>query len=148
MSVENDPLFAFFAEVNAVSQLIETSLERVMPGGITLAQFVVLDHFMRSSVAHRGPAELARALKVTKATMTSTLQRLEAKALVAVAPDPADKRAKRVSITEPGRAMHEACLAAILPEMAHFKPLLGAVYVPGMTRDLARVRAVLEQKPA
>jgi DNA-binding MarR family transcriptional regulator len=148
MSAENDPLFAFFAEVSAVALLAETAFERVLPGELTMAQFAVLDHFVRSRVEKKGPAELARALKVTKATMTSTLQRLESKGLVAITPDPDDRRSKFVRPTPAGTAMRQACLDALTPELARFKPLLGAVYVPGMTRDLARVRAVLEQKPA
>lgn len=144
MSIENDPLFAFVTEVNIVSQLAETAFERVLPADITMAQFAVLDHFVRTKAQTRGPAELARLINVTKATMTSTLQRLEAKGLVAIVADPADKRAKKVSLTETGQAMRADCVAVLVPEFQRFKPLLGAVYLPGMTRDLARVRAVLE----
>lgn len=146
MNIENDPLFLFFTEVNAVAQLAETAFERVMPADMTMAQFSVLDHFIRTKAETRGPAELARHLKVTKATMTSTLQRLEAKGLVMIAPDPADKRAKKVSLTTAGVAMREDCVAGLAPEFARFKPLLGAVYLPGMTRDLVRVRAVLDPR--
>ena len=146
MNIEREPLLAFFREVEILAQLIQTALERVLPGGMTMAQFAVLDHFIRSESGVIAPAVLARALQVTKATMTSTLQRLESKGLILIVPDPDDGRAKRVSITEAGRAMRGDCLAAILPECERFKPLLGAVYIPGLTRDLARVRTVLDKE--
>jgi DNA-binding MarR family transcriptional regulator len=141
---QNEELFAFFNEVGIISQLGQTVFERVMPGGMTIAQFTVLNHFILLGVEKKGPAELARALQVTKATMTSTLQRLESKGLVAIAPDPSDGRSKHVSITEAGRSMREDCRKALLPELEKFRPLLGSVYIPGLTRDLARIRAILE----
>ena len=143
MSSENDPLFAFFAEVDALSLLAQTVFERALPAGLTIAQFNVLDHFVRSRATSRTPAELAGLLHVTKATMTSTMQRLQAKGLISVTPDQRDRRSKQIALTDAGRSMREECMARLLPELARFRPLLGAVYIPGLTRDLGRVRAQL-----
>jgi len=58
--------------------------------------------------------------------MTNTLQRLEARALVRIEPDPEDRRAKRVFFTQAGRAMHARCLAALGPELDRMGTALGA----------------------
>lgn len=54
---------------------------------------------------------VARALDVEPATVTKMVRRLEAAGLVARHPDPVDRRAARVVLTEAGRRAHEAALA-------------------------------------
>jgi DNA-binding MarR family transcriptional regulator len=63
-----------------------------------LALFTVLYHFTRLG-GERSPAAQADVCQVTRATMTSTLQRLECKGLISVVPDHADGRGKLVSMT-------------------------------------------------
>jgi DNA-binding MarR family transcriptional regulator len=109
-SALNDPV-AFRV---IISQLGSTLFERVMPGGMTLAQFSVLNRFVRIE-GPSSPLELARAFQVTKGTMTSTLRRLEARGWVTVRPDPGDGRAKCVAITASGRRARAQALAAIQP---------------------------------
>ncbi|MFY8040731.1 MAG: MarR family winged helix-turn-helix transcriptional regulator [Bosea sp. (in: a-proteobacteria)] len=109
-----DAFFAFFTEIGILAQLSQTQFERLMPAGMTLAQFTVLNHCVRVSDG-RSPATLARAFQVTKGTMTSTLQRLEQKGLVLIQSDPRGGRSKIVHITEAGRAMREACISATAP---------------------------------
>jgi hypothetical protein len=58
----------------------------------------VLNHCVRLG-DNRTPAELAAAFQVTRATLTSTLQRLEAKGFIRMARDPRDGRSKRVLLT-------------------------------------------------
>jgi DNA-binding MarR family transcriptional regulator len=107
--------FRVLNEIGIIAQLSQTAFERVMPSGMTLSQFTVLNHFVRLG-GSRSPAQLASAFQVTRATMTSTLQRLEAKGLVALHPDPADGRGKLVDITQAGKAMQSACIEALGPE--------------------------------
>jgi DNA-binding MarR family transcriptional regulator len=103
-----------FAEIAIVDQLVTNRLERVLPVGLSHAQFNVLTWF-----AHRGgeasPAELAGVFQVTKGAMTNTLQRLEAQGLVEVDPDPVDGRRKRVRVTHAGRRTHEQALVSMRP---------------------------------
>lgn len=103
-----------FAEIAAIDQLVTNRLERVLPVGMSHAQFSVLTWFaLRGGPAT--PAELAGAFQVTKGAMTNTLQRLEAQGLIAVEPDAFDGRRKRVTVTEAGRIGYDHALAALRP---------------------------------
>jgi DNA-binding MarR family transcriptional regulator len=51
--------------------------------------------------------QLAGAMQVTKAAMTNTVARLQAKGLLAVQPDPQDGRGKLVSLTPAGLAARQ-----------------------------------------
>ncbi len=113
---DDPPVFRFFTEIGIIEQLARNAFERVMPGGLTLSQFSVLNHFARRGGA-QSPLSLARAMQVSKGTMTNTLQKLEAKGLIAIAPDPADGRGKQVSATEAGLALRQAAIAALAPDL-------------------------------
>jgi DNA-binding MarR family transcriptional regulator len=139
-----DPdLFRLFNEIGIIAQLSGTLFERVMPAGMTLAQFTVLNHFARLGGPY-SPSQLASAFQVTKATMTSTLQKLEGKGLVSVSPDPKDQRGKLVAITEGGRAMRDQCLAAVGPELARLARHLDVAEAASLTEPLARLRQMLD----
>jgi DNA-binding MarR family transcriptional regulator len=138
-----DAFFAFFTEIGILAQLSQTRFERLMPAGMTLAQFTVLNHCVRVSDG-RSPATLARAFQVTKATMTSTLQRLEQKGLVAIHSDPRDGRSKIVHITEAGRAMRESCIAATRPWAEDLLAKFDAREISGLIPRLAALRIILD----
>jgi DNA-binding MarR family transcriptional regulator len=140
---DDPPLFRLFNEIGIIAQLAERLFESVMPKGMTLAQFSVLNHFTRLG-GERTPAALADAFQVTRATMTSTLQKLEAKGLVAVAGDPEDGRSKRVSITGAGRAMRDACIAALGPEIGRLEKLMDASSATAILPELKRLRGILD----
>jgi len=110
-----DPVtFEFFNEIGIIGQLSQNRLEQALPGSLKLPHFTVLNHFTRLG-GEQSPAELARAFQVTKGAMTNTIQRLEARGLIAVRPDPRDGRAKKVSLTDAGRAVRDDAVAAIAP---------------------------------
>ncbi len=111
----NKMVFEIFNDIGIISQLSSTMLAGVLPGGITQAQFTILNHFVRLGIADASPADLARAFQVTRPTITSTIARMERAALVAVLPDPRDGRGKRVSLTPAGRHMRDLCLDALSP---------------------------------
>ena len=141
-----DPLaFRVFNEIGIIEQLSRTMFERVMPDGLTLPQFVVLNHFVRLGGEH-SPARLASAFQVTRQTMTSTLQRLERGGYVALRPDPADGRAKIVSITERGRAMREACVAALQPVLERLSGIIDEKDLALMLPHLTRLRRILDEE--
>ena len=140
---ESDPLrlvFATFNEIGIIDQLASTRFTRVLPDGLQLPMFNVLNHFVRLG-GRRTPLELARAFQVSKGTMTNTLQRLEAQGLVAIRPHPSDRRSKTVEITEAGRAAREAALEALRPEADH---LLGLVAPGALAALLPALRALRE----
>lgn len=103
-----------FSEIGVIDQLVTNRFERILPDGLSHAQFSVLTWFRHQGCA-ASPAELARSFQLTKGAMTNTLQRLEAQGLVEVAADPDDGRRKRVTITPAGHGVHDAALTALRP---------------------------------
>ena len=139
MSDERDPpVFAFFNEVGIIEQLARNAFERVLPDGLRVSHFAVLNHFVRLG-GDWAPARLARAFQVTKGAMTNTLQKLEARGLVEIRPDPDDGRGKLVRITPAGRAARDAAVAALAPEM---EALDARFDVAAFTRALPFLREV------
>ena len=104
-----------FAEIGMIDQLATTRIERLLPEGLTSPQFSVLNHL--SHGRQETPASLARTFQVTKGAITNTLQRLESRGLVMVAPDPSDGRRKRVTITAEGLSAYDNSLGALRPMM-------------------------------
>lgn len=113
-SPQDRPDVRIFAEIAMIDQLVTNRLERVLPVGLSHAQFGVLSHLVRDG-STTTPAELARNFQVTKGAMTNTLQRLEAQGLVTVEPDPSDGRKKLVSLTPAGQTTHMTALSALKP---------------------------------
>jgi DNA-binding MarR family transcriptional regulator len=105
-----------FTEIGIIDQLVSNRMERVLPGGLSYAQFSVLVHFTRRG-GQESPAQLAKAFQVTKGAMTNTLQRLEAQGFVRIEPDAEDGRRKLVSITPAGVAAHDRGVMAMRPQM-------------------------------
>lgn len=139
-----DPLaFRVFNEIGIIEQLSRNRFERVMPPGMTLPQFSVLNHFVRLG-GESSPARLAAAFQVTRQTMTSTLHRLERAGLVSVRPDPADGRAKIVAVTDKGAAVRETCVAAVTPVLEHMTELAGTEDLAALLPALSRLRAALD----
>jgi DNA-binding MarR family transcriptional regulator len=115
--------FRVMNEIGIISQLASTAFEQVMPGGVTVAQFSVLNHFVRLG-GRRRPSDLARSFQVSKGTMTSTLGRLKSKGLVSISGNESDRRGRLVEITPAGVAMHAACIEGLTPLI---RRLLGEV---------------------
>ncbi len=136
--------FQILNEIGIIAQLSQTAFERVIPAGMTLPQFTVLNHFVRLG-GTRSPAELAAAFQVTRATMTSTLQRMEGKGLVAVTPDPKDGRAKRVAITDAGREMRDMCLKALAPLLEKQAAIWPQAVDAGLLDGLIALRKMLDE---
>ena len=111
---QDPPLFRFFTEVGIIEQLARAKLESVLPNELKMSQFIVLNHLVRLG-GDWSPARLANAFQVTKGAMTNTLQRLESRGLVMIAPDPRDGRGKLVSLTAAGRNMRKRCVRNIEP---------------------------------
>ena len=65
-------VFGFFNEIGIVSQLASALFTRLIPLGLHLSHFIVLNHLARLGDG-RTPLQIANALQVTKATMTHTL---------------------------------------------------------------------------
>ena len=92
---QGELMFGFFNEIGIIAQLSGNAFEKVMTGGMTLSQFSVLNHLARLG-GNRTPLQIARAMQVTKGTMTNTLGHLERARHISVRPDERDGRSKRV----------------------------------------------------
>lgn len=140
-----DPVaFRLLNEIGIIAQLSRTMFERLMPAGLTLPQFTVLNHFARLR-GEKSPADLARAFQVTRGTMTSTLQKLEEKGFVALAPDPADGRGKRVRLTPEGLAARNTAVAALGPRTEELESTLGAPGFEAAMPFLVELRGYLDR---
>ena len=141
-----DPIaFRVMNEIGIIDQLGSTLFERAMPFGLTLPQFVVLNHFVRVG-GDRSPVELASAIQVTKATMTSTLQRLERKRFITSAPDVKDGRSKRIAITASGRKARDQSIKAIERHLLALENAIGKRQLEAMLPVLAALRTFLDRQ--
>ncbi len=135
--------FRLLNEIGIIAQLSASRFERIMPHGLTLAQFGLLNHMVRLGDGWP-PARLSRAFQVTKGTMTATLQRLEAKGFIRIDPDPEDGRAKRVFLTPSGRRAREGALSALAPDLDRIARSLPAAEAEALLPGLERLRAWLD----
>jgi DNA-binding MarR family transcriptional regulator len=100
--------------------------EALRPLGLTNGQFSLLMSLNRPQPPAMGA--VAALLAMDRTTLTAALKPLERRGLVAIAPDPADRRSRLLSLTGPGRKLlgqalpiwqreHQA-LEATLPDAA------------------------------
>lgn len=136
--------FRLFTEIGIIAQLSQTRLARVLPPGMSVAQFGVLNHFARLG-GQWSPGRLARAFQVTKGAMTNTLQRLEAQGFVRVVADPTDARGKLVELTEAGRRAREKAVMATGAAVGDLIPLVAASDVHAALPFLERLRKTLDE---
>jgi DNA-binding MarR family transcriptional regulator len=143
LSKREQALFLLLNEIGIISQLSGARLDRLLPHGLTLAQFGVINHLLRLG-GDWSPARLAAAFQVTKGTMTSTLQRLESKGFIEVRKDPADGRAKIVTLTEAGRRARESAMSAASPGLGDLETALTAQEVEALIPSLQKLRIWLD----
>lgn len=73
------------------------------PAGLTSGQFSLLMSLNRPEPPHLG--SVAALLAMDRTTLTANLKPLERRGLVAITPDPKDRRSKRLSLTADGRTI-------------------------------------------
>ena len=142
-AAEDPPIFRLLTEVGIIEQLTRTQLERNLPDGLRMSQFVVINHLVRLG-GDWSPIRLANAFQVTKGAMTNTLQRLESRNLVKVAADPEDGRGKLVSITKRGRNMRSRCVESVGPLIAELSAELSEKELAMALPVLEKVRGYLD----
>ncbi|MEL6681120.1 MAG: MarR family transcriptional regulator [Pseudomonadota bacterium] len=115
---------SLFSEILVVDQLARANVARVLPKGMELSHFSVLNHLANSGV-ERTPAQLAKTFHLTRGAMTNTLHKLEWAGWVHIRPDWEDARRKLVAISPSGQAARDAALAAIAPVIAEVVKKVG-----------------------
>lgn len=131
-----------FSEILAVEQLARNSVARVLPKGMELSHFSVLNHLAYAG-SERSPAQLARTFHLTKGAMTNTLGKLEMNGWVHIRPDWDDARRKMVSISPAGLAARDAALAAIAPIIVEVVDKVGSDKVRAALPVLREMRQSL-----
>jgi DNA-binding MarR family transcriptional regulator len=137
------PAFRVLNEIGIIEQLARNRFERVLPPGLSIAQFSVLNHFVRLG-GEPSLVALSRAFQVSKPAMGKLVRKLADQGLLGVDDDPADRRGKRVRITAAGVAMRHACIAALGPEVARLQAGLGEDAFASLLPGLARLRQWLD----
>jgi len=102
---QDRPDMQVFSTITAIDHLMRVSISRRLPPGMPYAQFELLRLFARDGDGQT-PAELARAMMMTKGAITNILQRMEAEGLIEVLADASDGRKKRVRVSRKGRELY------------------------------------------
>ena len=113
-----------FSEILGTDQILRNRLSKVLPKGMEISHFSVLNHLAWRYV-ERSPAQLAETFHVTRGAMTNTLSKLEWAGYVHIRPDWDDARRKMVTISPAGRQAREAALSAIAPMITQVVEQLG-----------------------
>jgi len=142
--VANNLAVSLFSEILAVDQLARGSVARVLPKGMELSHFSVLNHLAHAG-AERSPAQLAKTFHLTRGAMTNTLHKLEWAGWVHVRPDWDDARRKMVAISPSGQAARDAALAAIAPVIADVVSKVGEEKVRAVLPVLREMRLKLSK---
>lgn len=138
-----DIAVALFGELFMADQLARNRISKVLPKGMELSHFSVLNHLARVN-DERTPAQLARAFHVTRGAMTNTLNRLEWAGHIHIRPDWDDARRKFVAISPAGRAARDAAVQSVAPLIAEVVQQLGADRVRAVLPVLREMRTRLE----
>lgn len=133
-----------FGEILMVDQLARSRLSKVLPKGMELSHFSVLNHLDRSN-AERSPAQLAKTFHLTRGAMTNTLHKLETAGYVHIRPDWDDARRKMVAISPAGRHARDAALASMEPIINDMVSRLGDDRVRAALPILRELRLKLEE---
>jgi DNA-binding MarR family transcriptional regulator len=139
----DDIAVALFGELFMADQLARNRISKVLPKGMELSHFSVLNHLARIN-DERTPAQLARAFHVTRGAMTNTLTRLEWAGHIHIRPDWEDARQKFVAISPSGRAARDAAVATVVPLIGDVVQALGQDRVRSLLSVLRELRVRLE----
>lgn len=147
MSTEKNALaISLFSEVLAADQMVRNRLSRVLPKGMEISHFSVLNNLAWHE-GERSPAQLAETFNVTRGAMTNTLSRLEWAGYIHIRPDWDDARRKMVAISPAGKRAREQALSAIAPMVGDVIDKLGEDRVRSTLPILRQLREQMSTKP-
>ena len=144
MNDDNSTLaISLFSEILTVDQLLRLQLAKVLPKGMELSHFSVLNHLAHINV-ERTPAQLAKSFHVTRGAMTNTLRRLEGAGYVHIRPDWEDARRKLVALSSAGQDARNDALASVSPVISSLIEDLSTQKVKTILPALRDLRQQLE----
>lgn len=137
--------FKVLTEIDMIAHMAGKEFEKLLPAGLTQAQFGVLNRLLRLECVET-VSELAAAFQVAQPTMSSTVKRLEAKGLVALVADPNDRRAKHVSVTKAGKKLRNKTVGALAPHFEAFVASAPPIDWDSLLPSLTALRAHFESR--
>ena len=147
----NDPLenlaVTLFSELFMSDQLARNVLSRVLPKGMELSHFSVLNHLAHIQ-EERTPAQLAQAFHVTRGAMTNTLSKLEVAGYIHIRPDWDDARRKQVHISPSGVRARDVAISAVSPVIKKMIEDVGTDQVRSLLPVLRALRSNLAEADA
>src|SRR6056300_1831914 len=139
----NSLAITLFSEVLTADQLLRNRLSKVLPKGMELSHFSVLNHLAHSS-DEKTPAQLAKSFHVTRGAMSNTLSKLETAGYIHIRPDWDDARRKQVASSKAGRLARDTAVASIAPLLESVVDDLGDAKVRAALPILRELRVRLE----
>ncbi len=140
----NSLAVSLFSEILAADQLLRSRLGKVLPKGMELSHFSVLNH-LEAVGGERTPAQLAGTFHVTRGAMTNTLNKLEWAGYIHIRPDWDDARRKMVAISPAGRQARDQAIAVLTPMINQVVGELGSDRVKMALPVLRDLRTRLEK---
>ena len=141
---------ALVGRIHKISRHIQKSLnDTAAEFGLTVSDWEMLSALRRQGTPYRlSPTELAKELMLSSGAMTNRLDRLEEAGLVRRAPDPNDRRAIRVELTDRGRDMWGEAVGVQAAKEQMFAGELTAEDKEQLNSLLRRMMLTLEKKAA
>ena len=139
---------AIVDRIAGIDRRLRHTLEETLEDfDLSHGEWRVLTSLRWSEPEHRRtPGELAKANDLSSGAMTNRLDRLEAAGLVRRLPDPGDRRAIQVELTEKGRETWERSVVAQAEKEAIVAAALSAAEMDELNRLLRRVMIELERR--
>lgn len=138
---KNTLAIMLFSELLAADHALRGRLTRVLPKGMEISHFSVLNSLARGKEA--SPAELAERFGVTRGAMTNTLTKLERAGYVHIRPDWDDARRKMVGISPAGSRARDDAVTVITPMINQVVESLGEDRVRDVLPTLREIRIKL-----
>ncbi len=133
--MEGDDLGALFARITR--RLIDAERPLLEAHGLSMWAYIALSHLAHQPAGTQ--LALAQSIGYDKSRLIGLLDELERDGLITRAPDPADRRARIVTLTEAGEARHAAARADIRAMEEELLADLSAAERTRLRRTLARL---------
>ena len=143
MDSENSLAVSLFGEILALDQLVRNRLAKVLPKGMELSHFSVLNQLSHTKT-ERTPAQIAKSFRVTRGAITNTLNKLEFSGYIHVRPDWDDARRKMVSISPAGIVARNNALTAVTPIINELVSEMGEERLKAIVPILRELRQKFE----
>ena len=137
-------IFNLFNEINIIAQLSSNLLNRVLPEGLSVAHFSILNHMVRCGDGCT-PVELASALQVTKATMSHSIDVLSRRHFIRVERHPEDGRSKLIFLTKAGRSFRERAVMEATAALSEIAGQFDRKTLQQLLPQLVTIREILDQ---